>query len=377
MTHRPVALLAGLSLLALSAGCASQFEGPEKVKGLRILAVQAEPPEIGAALDGGGASWPAASTQVHTLLGHPAFAADGEVHGLVLHLACTTAPGDVAGSICTQISELSQPSDLIGFVSAATACSDPGLGVSGAISFSGLEACSRAGCGPLTVLLDPADPLSGVTLHAPSYALPADYSLAALPAANTQRVLGADVVDVALAVEASPAEVAPAAAVADPCSALSAVLTSFQDLWPSRAHLAALKWIHVRGPDMPAASPPNHNPEVSGITLAGTRLPAPGGAPVAAQAGRKQDLLPILPGPFDSLRETYQRFDTDGHYLDTRQEDWAFSWFVTAGDVDNAHTQSYDQPNPLKPASGTTVVWLVVRDLRGGMAWTAGELAAP
>jgi hypothetical protein len=377
MTHRHLAFLPALAAAALSAGCATQFDGPEKVKGLRVLAVQAEPPELGAAADGSGVAWPAASADLHTLVGHPAFAADGEVHALVLHLACTSAPGSASGSICTLLTALSQPSDLLGLVDAGNACAAPGLGSAGAITFSGLEACSRAGCGPLSVQLDPANPLSGVALAVPRYALPADFSLAALPAGNTQRVLGADVVDLALALEATPAEVAPAAAVGDPCSALAAVLANFQALWSTRANLASLKWIHVRGPDMPADSAPNHNPVVSGITLAGAALPAPGGTPAAAVAGKKRDLLPALPDAFDSLRETYRRFDTDGRYVDTRKEDWAYSWFVTAGDVDHAHTQSWDEANPLKPASGTTVLWLVVRDLRGGMAWTSGEIAAP
>jgi hypothetical protein len=375
--RRARATLAALAVLALSAGCATQFDGPEKVKGLRVLAVQAEPPEIGAAADGSGPSWPAASASIRTLVGHPAFAQDGDVHAIVLHLGCTAAPGQVAGTVCTQLSELSQPSDLLAFLSAATACTAPGLGVAGAITFSGLEACSRDGCGPLSVPLDPADAASTVSLASPTYALPADYSLAALPSSSTQRVLGADVVDLALALEAAPADVAPTAAVADACGALAAVLGRFQAAWSARPHLAALKWLHVRGPDMPAASPPNHNPVVSGITLAGAPLPAPGGTPLAAQVGKKQDLLPALPGAFDTLRETYQRFDTDARYVDTRQEDWAYSWFVTAGDVDHSHTQSFDEANPLDPGAGTTVVWLVVRDLRGGMAWTAGELAAP
>jgi hypothetical protein len=190
-------------------------------------------------------------------------------------------------------------------------------------------------------------------------------------------VLGVDVVDLALVVEAAPEELAPAVAVPDACAALAATLTQLEASWASRSHVAALKWLHVRGPDMPAASPPNLNPAVPGITLAGATFPAPDATPLSATAGKAQDLLPSLPGAFDALRQTYQRFDTGGHYLDTREEEWDYSWFTTAGDIDHAHTHADDEADAFTPAHGRAVVWLVVRDLRGGTAFTAGTVEAP
>jgi hypothetical protein len=373
-THVPASLAA---LLALAA-CSPSFDGPEKVQGLRLLALQAEPPEIGAPADGSGPGWPAGATALRSLVAHPTDAVDAAAQAVVLHLGCTPVPGDPAGTACTALSELSQPEDLLGLVDATRACAAPGQGTVGAITFSGLEACGRDGCVPFSVPLDPDAPGSAVPLPAPSYTLPPDLSLSALPAGNTQRLLGLDVVDLALVVEASPAELAPATAVPDACAALGAVLGNLQALWPTRANLAALKWIHVRGPDMPAENPANRNPTVSGIRFGGALLPAPGTSPAAATAGATEKLLPDFgAGSYETLRERYQRYDTDGQLLDTRDETWAYSWFTTGGELDRAHTDSTDPEDSLKPKHGRAVVWLVVRDLRGGMAWTAGEIEAP
>jgi hypothetical protein len=375
MTTRTLAPLA--ALLALAA-CSPSFDGPEKVKHLRLLAVQADPPELGAAADGSGPAWPASGAALRSLVAHPHFAVDATPQALILHLGCTPQPGDPSGTACTQLSELSDPAGLLQNVSVADACTAPGRGEVNAITFSGLEACDRDGCGPLSVPLDPANPGTTADLPAPSYALPAGYSLAALPAGHPQRVIGLDVVDVALVLEATPAEVAPSSAVSNGCEALGAVLQNLQTLWPARDHLVSLKWTHVRGPDMPAESAPNHNPTVSGLRLSGQLLPAPGGTPLPAIAGKSAPLLPDFgAGSYESLREQYQRFDTDGRYLDTREETWAYSWFSTSGELDRPYTDSTDAANKLKPARGRAVLWLVVRDLRGGMAWTSGEIEAP
>jgi hypothetical protein len=373
--------VASLAALALAA-CSPGFDGPEKVKGLRVLAVRAEPPEIGAALDAsGGPEWPPSTAALQSLIGHPDFAAGDEtVHGVVLHLACTPTPGDPLGTVCTQISALAQPSDLLQHVLAdpAVACSANGQGTVDTVTFSGLEACSRSGCGQLLVPPDPANPSAVQALPTPGYRLPDDYSLKSLPAGNSQRVLGTDVIDLALALEAAPADLAPPQAVPPDCqSLLPAVLGQLVARWPERAHVVSLKWIHVRGPDMPPDSKPNLNPQVSGMSLGGAMLPPLTASPEAVAPGRSQDLLPVLPGDFTTLRQSYQRFDTEGRYVDTRDEDWAYSWFATDGVLKESHTTSWDERNPYEPKSGRAMLWLVVRDLRGGEAWTAGEVAGP
>lgn len=375
MTRRDPAAVA--CLFALSLACSPKFDGPEKVEGLRLLAISAEPPEIGAPLDGSGAAWPAGSATLRSLVGHPDFAVDGATRAVVLHLACTPTPGDVAFTACTTMTELSEPSDFLPQISTALSCTAPGQGAEGAVTFSGLEVCSRDGCGPILLPLDPAAPSTTVALPSPRYTLPPDFTLASLPEGDTQRVLGVDVVDLALVVEASPQDLSPATAVQDACAALSTSLSNLASLWPLRSHLAAIKWIHVRGPDMPAASPPNQNPLLSGISLGGTALPGPAATPLAVTEGASQALLPILPGPFDTLRQQFQVFDTNGHYVDTQYEQWAYSWFSTSGDLLEAHTSSDNPDNRFNPASGAAMLWLVVRDLRGGEAFTAGAVLSP
>jgi hypothetical protein len=397
MTHAPRHALASLLALLSLAACAPDFAGPEKVRSLRLLAVQAEPPEIGAADDAalGGAGWPAGAAALRSLVGHPDFAAaDTATQAVILHLGCTPLPGDPAGTACSQMSELAQPSNLLQALDLGEACAAPGLGKVGAITFSGLEACGRSGCGPVVVRRDPADPSSTVTLPAAGYTLPAlldpaqpaagPFALGTLPAGHPQRVVGLDVIDLALVVEATPAELAPAAAVPDACTALAAVLQNLKTVWPGRENLASLKWIHVRGPDMPAENPPNRNPTIAGIhyqytasrqTHAGL-LPDLGAAPLVVPDEQKVKLLPDFGGADDeTLREQYQRYDTAGKYIDTRRETWAYSWLNTRGAFELPFTDSNDPENTLD-AKGDAVVWLVVRDLRGGMAWTAAGIRA-
>jgi hypothetical protein len=60
-----------------------------------------------------------------------------------------------------------------------------------------------------------------------------------------------------------------------------------------------------------------------------------------------------------------------------RTEAWAYAWFTTSGELKDEYTRGVDDPEQLTaPASGPLLVWLVVRDLRGGMAWTAASLIA-
>lgn len=369
-THVAATLLA----FTLLSACGPDFDGPEEIRSLRLLAVQAEPPELGAAADGSGPSWPATAAALRSLVAHPGFATPGGQRAVVLHLACTPAPGDLEATVCTQFSRLTDPDGLVGLIDAAGACAAPGRGVPNAITFSGLEACDRTGCAPFSVRRDPADATSSVALPPPSYALPDGFALSALPPGHVQRVLGLDVVDVLLVLEATPDEVAPTAAMPDACSALQAVLQRIGEGWRSRPHVVAIKWMHVRGPDMPPESAPNRNPALAGISFGGDALPAPGAAPMTARVGQERDLLPVLPGPFTDLRERFQRFDTAARYVDTRDEEWGYSWFTTAGELDDARTNLWDEGLPFAPAPGPAMIWLVARDLRGGTSWTAGVL---
>ena len=357
-------------VLALTAACGPDFDSASEVQGLRVLAVRAEPPEIAPVCD--GAAPPRA--ELETLVVDPALVADPARRAVVLHVACTPAPGDPSASACTRLSELADPSALLADADLATACATPGVGVAGGITFGGLEACGRDGCGPVAVRRDPADAGSTVALPGAGYELPADYTLSGLPASSPERVLGVEVTDLALALDVTPEELAPASAVGTDCELLGAVVARFEAEWSRRAHVAALKQIRVRGPAAPSA--PNHNPVLSAVALEGVALPAPGGAPAAVAPSTHVQLLPLLPGSFEELRETYVESDAAGQPIATRQEEWTFSWFTTAGELEKLHTNHPTEAAELTtPASGASTVWLVVRDLGGGVAWRAGALA--
>jgi hypothetical protein len=367
LRHLPVALAA-----ALAAGCAPDFTEPSQVTGLRVLAVLAEPPELAPPGDGSAA----ARATLATLVAHPAFATDGARRATVLHLGCTPSPDPSVPSLCTAISELASPEALLGLADLDQACAAPGLGTPGAITFAGLESCGRDGCEPVEVRLDPSDPASTVALPTPGYELPTALDLSALPAGDPTRVLGLEAVDLALALDAAPADLAPAAPVGDACQALGAVAVRLGELWESRPHVAALKRIRVRGPD--AVNPPNQNPAVTGIALGGVALPAPGAAdPADVGGGARVDLLPLHPGDPDQLRETYVEVDAEGVPVREKKEEWTWAWFTSAGSLADPYTRAADQAAELTaPGSGRALVWLVLRDLRGGLAFTSGVVEA-
>jgi hypothetical protein len=341
------------------------------VVGLRVLAVKAEPSELAPPGDG---SAPDRAT-LGTLIAHPDLAADAARRVTVLHVGCTPSPDPSVPSLCTAISELASPQDLLAFVDLEAACTDPGLGSPGAITFSGLESCGQAGCEPFAVRRDPGDAGSTVELPTPAYQLPAALDLSVLPDGHPTRVLGLEAVDLALALDAAPAELAPIAAVTTGCQALAAVAARFGEAWEARPHVAALKRIRVRGPD--AVNDPNQNPAVLGIALAGSPLPALGEAPAAVTGGAKLGLLPLHPGNPDDLRERYVEVDAEGVPVRELTEEWTWAWFTSAGELEDPYTRDPEEAAELTaPRTGRAAVWLVLRDLRGGVAWTAGGLEA-
>ncbi|MFT3913459.1 MAG: hypothetical protein QM704_04980 [Anaeromyxobacteraceae bacterium] len=364
-----------LAAAALATACGQpDFTKPQQVTNLRVLGARAEPPEVAPP---GDVSAPSQAT-LGALVAHPDFAADPARRATVLHIACTPAPGAAGATPCSALSELTTPTDVVGLVDVALACTSPGLGKAGGVTFAGIEACGAAGCEPVTVRRDPADSGSGVTLTSPRYEVPAAASLAALPAGHPDRVNGGEITDLVLALDAAPSALAPTAAVADGCAALAAVASNFAARWAERPGVTSLKRLRLRGPEAP--SPANQNPALSGITLAGAALPAPGGVPATLAAGAKRDLLPVLPGDPAALAERYVETDADGKPVREKTEEWAYAWFTTAGELKDAYTRGVDDPEELTaPAEGPVplLVWLVVRDLRGGVSWTAGSLLVP
>lgn len=364
--------LLGAALAGL-AGCGPSFTAPSKVEGLRVLAVQAEPPEIAPASDGSAPSGAALTT----LVAFEDAATSPARRALVLHVACTPSPGGTGATACTRFAELSDPAALLTAVDPDAACAAPGVGAAGAITFAGVERCGVRGCEPVAVQTGASTSLD---LPTPAYRLPDGFRLDGLPAGAPERVLGVEVTEVALAIDPSADDPVPAAA-ADACDGIRRVAAWAAAAWGARPHVAAVKRIRVRGPEAPSA--PNQNPTLDGITADGVAIAPPGGAPTIVAGRASVQLLPVVPDGCGgawatcALRERYVRSDAAGLPIETRQEDWTFSWFSTAGTLKEVHTTAPDEAERLDtPTSGTMVLWTVVRDLRGGVAWTLGEVTA-
>jgi hypothetical protein len=368
MTTRSLVLAAALSALA---ACTPEFDPASEVTKLRVLAVRAEPPEL-APSTGSGQVAPDTAT-LGALVAHPDFVLDPARQVTVVHVACTPEAGDPSASACLALGSLSDPRALLPEVDPALACAEPGLGRAGGITLAGIESCGRAGCTPVEVRLDPADPASAVALPAPAYRLPGDLGLGALPPGAPERILGLEVVTLALALDAGPEALAPTGRSADACAALAEFGARFGEEWERHANVASVKRLRVRGPD--ATDAPNANPPLAGLAFDGTALPPPGGTP-ASIAAAEADLLPLFPGDPDLLRERYTRRDAAGAAIEEKLEDWAFSWFATAGELEDLRTNAPDEPERFTPEPGRALVYLVARDLRGGVSWTIGEADA-
>ncbi len=365
------------ALLPLLAACSPDFDKSSQVQKLRLLAEQAEPPEIAPLASTPDPKAPPDRASLDVLVGHPAFVSDPARRTTVVHLACTPSLDDVIGTVCTTLSQLANPEQILTYADPAAACTSPGVGLAGGVTFSGVQSCGPQGCEPAVILRDPSDPASALTLPTASYVLPAGLTLDALPTGNAQRILGIDVVALALLLDASPDELAPSSAAVDPCAALSAFLQSFLAAWPNREHVAGVKRVHVRGPD--ATDDPNLNPAIDSITLSD-------GSPFPAQLAPDAvlELLPVLPpvpaGSAD-LHQTYVRRDANGAPISQETEQFTISWFATDGDFHDLHSletepEKWTAPAspPPAPASGRIVFYTVIHDPRGGAAWTRSTL---
>jgi hypothetical protein len=148
-------------------------------------------------------------------------------------------------------------------------------------------------------------------------------------------------------------------------------------------------------PDQAAAyalrARPNTNPAIAGVAILGeggpealTPLEADPSAVAVVAAGAPIVLRAAWPtcGADEQAcagAEAYVWFDPDARALVTRREAMRVSWFATAGAWDVARTgraeAEADQPSAdntwTAPASGEAVLWIVVRDDRGGATWAS------
>ena len=363
-----------LAVFALLTACGPEFDPPSEVDKLRLLAIRADPPEIAAA---GAAGLPDRAT-LASLVADPAQFTDPAREATILHLACTPDPRDPSGVDCTAIETLRDPAKLAELV-AAGGTDSSGVGVVGGISLAGVEACDGMGpCRPATVTVGGAP----VTLPPPTYVIPAELDLASLPAGYAARINGVQVSVLSMLVAATPDELFAG----DPATAGERLGT----LLAERENVIAVKRIQVRGPE--ARDEPNVNPSVPGILDAGAPLPADPAAAASYAPGDEATLSP-RPPPIPvgedgtPLEEAvYQRFtrtDQDGAVRDTMTEEWLYSWYGTAGSFSYDRTRrdesctwtapdgSDDEP---LPPDGRTLLFVVVRDARGGIDWAVREV---
>jgi hypothetical protein len=350
------------AVLALAA-CTPDFDPASQVEGLRVLAVRADPPEIAPASSGAAAPDRAALTAL-VLRGD--FESDPARQTTVVYLVCLPVPGDPTPTPCVALASLRDPTVALAEVASA-GCDAPAAGApSPLVAFAGAERCEGGACVP--VVLD-----GGIALPPPAVAVPADYGFDALPAGAPDRILGVQAVALAFAIDARPEELVEGASGSCP---LASVAGRLAELWAAREHVLVTKRVQIRGPEAPDA--PNENPVLDGI--------AADGSPIAEDeppeiATGKRLLTPVLPADADALRVTYTKLDAAGQPLESAREDWVYSWFSTVGDLEDLHTRDPEAEEwtiaaaDASASGGRALVALVLRDLRGGVAWTVREVA--
>lgn len=376
-----------LAFPALLFACGESFDPPSLVGGLRVLAIQADPPEIAASEEG----LPSQS-RIRTLLADPAQLDDPARKALVAYVSCTPDPSSSEPNLCTAIPTLRDPSALGGHLGKGMC--DAGGGGGGpspgpTIAFLGAETCDQAqGCHPLVVRVGEVD----LPLPAPVVQLPSSIDLASLPQGHPSRKKGIQVVVLAMAIQASPEEIAEAADPSDPCTLASSLMSRFFELYGEREHVTALKRVQVRGPD--AIDEPNVNPSIAGILSSGAPLPLEPGDPwpdaATFRPGSSHRLHPRPPAPpvdedgvqlpLETLYQSFTRLRADGTEVGVEREHWAYSWFATAGALDATMTHEpgkvvvWEAPRgDGVPTSRRAFFYVVVRDGRGGIDWVVRE----
>ncbi len=351
-TRIPLAAAAALALAA----CSPDFDPASKLDKLRVLAIQAEPPEIEPAGD-------TTAAPDRATLRSLVFDAEPVRTTTVVHLACVPEPGNPAPTPCVMLANLRDPAAAMA-AGAQQACG--GGGGSGApwtapwpeIDLAGVEVCERMECGPAVV--------GGMPFPPPELAVTTAVRgrFEALPAGAPDRILGVEAVVLAFALEATPDELFAGVGTTCPAGDVAANLAR---LWPVREHVLSTKRVQIRG--IEARNPPNQNPDIGGIDAGGTTLDPD---IATTLAGGKIALRPIAG---TCAPEPYAKLDAAGSVIENTTEEWVYSWFSTAGNIDELHTHGTDPDEWTVSASATpAIVAAVVRDLRGGEAWTVRKV---
>lgn len=344
--RRAIPLAAAVALFA----CSPEFAPASRIEKLRVVAIQAEPPEID----------PAAAATLRSLVLRADFAAAPWRTTTVVHFACVPVPGDPSPTPCVRFATLRDPAAAIA-EEARQGCRSPGDGGNAwpAVELAGIEACVETECGPASA--------GQAALFPPRLAVPAGF---AFPASGPERILGVQAVDLAFALDATPEELV--AGVGTSCPA-GDVAANLDRLWAEREHVLSTKRVAIGGPDAPAGER-NQNPAVKGILADGVALDPEAVTTLVAGAA---DLAPEAPAGPEGEPEVYTKLDAAGAPIETAAEEWVYSWFATAGDLDELHTRGTETDRwTFDGVRGPVKVVVVVRDLRGGVGWAVRDLAA-
>lgn len=353
--------LAAAALAVLA--CTPDFDPASKIDKLRVLGVQAEPPEIAPPGDPSAAH----TAAITSLVLRADFDADPARTTTIAYVACVPTPHDPAlgepePTPCVALASLRDPTAALAGA-AQTSCAAPGPQMGPTPFFAGVEVCSRGTCGPASA--------GGTPLPSPELAVTTAVAqaFAQLPDGAPDRILGVQAVVLGFTLDATPDELVQGAGTMCPAGDVAARLAQ---LWPAREHVLSTKRVVIRGPEAPDA--PNENPRATsgGPGVTGIKAGAVELDPAAATTltGGALSLTPIV-AP-DAELELYTKRDAAGTLIESTTEAWAYSWFSTAGDLDELHTHGTDpEPWTVSGAPGGTpaLVAVVVRDLRGGMAW--------
>jgi len=387
-------------LILLAAGCGETFKPASYVDRLRILAVQADPPEVMDPASDPSGGGPGASSRIRSLVADPAQLEDLEREVSVLYLACTPDPRQPSqGAVCTSYAMLQDPAALAALLGRSAggdpaSCGgasegepDTGPETTSLISFLGGERCAHGvDCEPLSITVGD----SAFPLPPPTYVVPDHLRLHDLDPGDPARILGVHASVVAIALAASADELLQGIDPGDPCTLATELGPRLAALLEIRDSVVAVKRIQVRGPD--ATDPPNLNPAVDGILNGDLPLPPELEDPIpeaaALSRGRAYPLRAILPGDPPDLRQPFTIYDARGKKLKEEEEERLYSWFATAGSFEELRLRSPDEPNrwtaptgreeddPI-PVGGRVFFYTVVRDMRGGVDWAVREGRIP
>ncbi len=359
--HRNLALAAALALAA----CSPNFDPASKLEKLRVLAIKAEPPEIAPPPAPGDPVVAPTTAALTSLVLHPTDLDPATATTTtVVHLVCVPTPGNATPTPCVALAELRDPTSEI--ASAAQAACAGGSGGSGSGQpppvFAGVEACHGGTCGPASVGGTPLPPAQVTVPGTPAQPF-------AFTASGPDRVLGVQAVDLAFAIDATPDELVAGAGTCLPAALAARLAVLWND--PAREHVLSTKRVVIRGPDLSVTTdPPNLNPSSPQIDAGGTPLD-----PVGPTTASGTIQLTATSPPSDA--QPYTKLDASGNPIESTNEQLVYSWFSTAGDLHDLHTQdgAADAWDLSAAPGGPAVLVAVVRDLRGGTSWAIRTVA--